>query len=643
MRIFSPDPLLRGLLALTVCWCSMRPVWAQEPDRDSLISVWKDANATEDDRGKALSLLLYADTVPGALGRAWERLGRAASDTSGRLWERARACEAMTNARRLGKKDDHAAAARWFALAAERYETLGHQRFATEAHRWSGFAFNNIGRFAEAAPHLLLAERGYRSIGDSSGITDVCCSLGYAFLMQENYALAKEQFLRGLDHARGRDSYWEFTMLYKIAECEFDAKHIDTSIVFLERARALLVLDSTLDAVSAIPGLEGDLALQAGRCGEALKLYRQRLREQVARGFGDDHLSSDHSSIAEALACAGRHAEALAEAREALRLAEHGGLLELQERALRIMAQALEAMHRLAEALDCQKRMITVRDSLEQHESLSVLSSSLERMRLEDRLRVDSLSAVLARSTARASDIEHRRQRVNLIALIGFIIFFAGVLFANARIRRRIQLEGLRTRLSRDLHDDIGSTLSSINILSTVARRKAEAGDEAGAAASLSGISERTQRLMRNMSDIVWSVDPAQDSMADLLARMREFGAAVLEPKGIGFRFVGGEDLPVALSAEMKSNLYLIYKEALNNAAKHANASQVEVAITRREGSLRMMITDNGNGMTGEGATLQGGGNGLRNMRARAAEMKAELRVRSAPQQGTTVELIVRL
>ncbi len=248
------------------------------------------------------------------------------------------------------------------------------------------------------------------------------------------------------------------------------------------------------------------------------------------------------------------------------------------------------------------------------------------------------------RATTREMDREHRMQRMVLFVLIAFVILFAGLLFVRARTNRRIQLELLRTRLSRDLHDDIGSTLSSINILSTVARRKAETGDEAGAAASLSGISERTQRLMRNMSDIVWSVDPERDTLEELLARMREFGASVLDPKGISFRFDTAGDLRAAVLPTLKSNLYLIFKEAVNNAAKHAQATEVIVSFAYEKNRIRLSISDDGAGLhEGSAATSSGGGNGLRNMRTRAEEMKGGLRIESTSGQGTAIHLEVPL
>ena len=239
---------------------------------------------------------------------------------------------------------------------------------------------------------------------------------------------------------------------------------------------------------------------------------------------------------------------------------------------------------------------------------------------------------------------EHRMQRVHLVVLLGFVVLFAALLFVRARTQRHVQLEQLRSRLSRDLHDDIGSTLSSINILSTVARRKAEAGDETGAAASLIGISERTQRLMRNMSDIVWSVDPERDTLEELLARMREFGAAVLEPKGIDLRFEARGDMGGTLPPALKSNLYLIYKEAVNNAAKHAHATEVAVTFIHANNRLQMTIMDNGKAMEpGAGANSSGGGNGLRNMSMRALEMKADLKIQGPSPQGTRIDLVLNL
>lgn len=635
--------MLRALLPVCAALLTAPPAKAQaKPNIDSCKTVWKNAALTLDERAKALSHVLYADTTVEALERAWALLGKGNADPQDPVWRRAYAEDAMAKGRRRGQHDDHEGAAKWFAIAAARYETIGNKRFGTEAHRWCGYALNNLGRFGEAAPHLMAAERGYKELKDSTGITDVCCSLGYAFAMQENYHLAKTQFLRGLSFSHGRDDQWEFTMLYKIAECEFDGGHYDSARVYLERARDFMRHHDVEDFDETVMSLDADLALRDKHCDEALAVYRHILDDMRKQEFGADRIGNQMLYVADAYTCSQRHEEAYSIAQDALLIAERIGMLELQERALRTMANAKEKLGDAAEALRLQKRMLAIRDSLDRNESLSVLGRSLLGLEVEEQLRADSLSAALAISEARATADRSRTQRIILIALTAVILIVAALLVNRYRLKRRLQVAQLRARLSRDLHDDIGSTLSSISILSSVARKRAEAGDSAGAAASLAGISERSQRLQRNMNDIVWSVDPSKDSMEELLDRMREFCGAVLEPKGIAFHFEASGDLPASLSAETKSNLYLLFKEAMNNAAKHANASQVEVRIRKDDDGLHMTITDDGTGLSTGRSIDNGGGNGMRNMRQRAAEMKAELRIGPGKEQGVIVELSLR-
>ena len=204
---------------------------------------------------------------------------------------------------------------------------------------------------------------------------------------------------------------------------------------------------------------------------------------------------------------------------------------------------------------------------------------------------------------------------------------------------RRLQVEQLRTRLSRDLHDDIGGTLSSISILSNVAKKRAETSGDMDAAASMEKISERSQRLMRDMSDIVWSVDPGKDSMTDLIGRMREFGSSVLEPKGIAFYFNAPEQVVAReLSVDVKKNLYLIFKEAVNNAAKHAGAQRVFVDVAMNGRSLHVQVEDDGKGMGVDRIPSNSpGGNGLRNMKARADEIGARFTTGASDRGGVRV------
>ena len=237
-----------------------------------------------------------------------------------------------------------------------------------------------------------------------------------------------------------------------------------------------------------------------------------------------------------------------------------------------------------------------------------------------------------------------RTQRAVAIVVALLVLVIAGLLLNRYRLRRRLHVEQLRARLSRDLHDDIGSTLSSISILSNVARKRTEATGDAEATASLDKISERSQRLMRNMSDIVWSVDPKKDSLEELIVRMRGFATSVLAAKGIATTFELPAEVPsIALAAGTKSNLYLLFKEAINNVVKHASAHNVHVSIGFQDRTLLMEVKDDGIGMDPEAPTVGHGGNGLRNMRERVREMNAVLHIDGASGTGSVVRVTLRV
>ena len=209
------------------------------------------------------------------------------------------------------------------------------------------------------------------------------------------------------------------------------------------------------------------------------------------------------------------------------------------------------------------------------------------------------------------------------------------------RIKRIIELENVRSRISRDLHDDIGSTLSSINLLSHSAKKRLDEKDVNRTYVSLEKINERTQRMLDNMNDIIWSIKPENDSLVSVLSRMREFAGTVLEAKNITCII----DFPSAntnlvLPLELKNNLFLIFKEAINNLAKYSGATQAHIVLSISGNKLYMRISDNGKGFDSTDSITGTGGNGMKNMSKRARESKAELIVNSKKGEGTTIEFI---
>ena len=141
---------------------------------------------------------------------------------------------------------------------------------------------------------------------------------------------------------------------------------------------------------------------------------------------------------------------------------------------------------------------------------------------------------------------------------------------------------------------------------------------------------------MDAMSDVVWSIDPKQDLMVNLIARLRRFAFELCEGKNIALSFAVGDAVAhVKLQPELKRSVLLLVKEALTNVARHAHCTAVEMALEIRDARLNIYIADNGRGFD---ASLASFGNGLTNMRNRVAQSGGEFHISSSPESGTRVE-----
>jgi signal transduction histidine kinase/ligand-binding sensor domain-containing protein len=226
-----------------------------------------------------------------------------------------------------------------------------------------------------------------------------------------------------------------------------------------------------------------------------------------------------------------------------------------------------------------------------------------------------------------------------------FLLLAAGLtsLLVHTAYRRRlarvVELERLRTRIATDLHDELGSTLSQIAILADVACRRTLLPGEV--ADSLARIALASRESIDSMSDIVWAIDPQRDSARDLAYRMRRLASDLLAPQNIAFAFAapnGEGDLK--LDAQLRHDVYLVFKESLNNLVRHSRCSTVSIRLAIDEGTLILSVSDNGQGFEpGD----DGHGLGLRSMRERARKIDGSLEVASAQGQGASVTLRVPL
>lgn len=206
------------------------------------------------------------------------------------------------------------------------------------------------------------------------------------------------------------------------------------------------------------------------------------------------------------------------------------------------------------------------------------------------------------------------------------------------RANRFRQLERLRMRIAADLHDDIGSSVASIALLSQLGQRSAPPVAPASPT-ELAEINRIAQQTAQNIREIVWFINPDYDTLPEMVARMRDVAATMLS--GVAHRFETPDELDdLKLSLEFRRDVFLVFKESLHNIVKHAHAKRVDLEVRAARGEFHLRIRDDGIGFDPQNFE---GGNGLKNLRLRLEQLGGRVEVDSAPQRGTTLNVWVKL
>jgi signal transduction histidine kinase/streptogramin lyase len=199
------------------------------------------------------------------------------------------------------------------------------------------------------------------------------------------------------------------------------------------------------------------------------------------------------------------------------------------------------------------------------------------------------------------------------------------------RVNRLLEVAHMRTHIATDLHDDIGANLTRIALLSEVAVRT-------GGQAPVVSIARIARESISAMSDIVWAINPERESLLDLTRRMRQHADELFTSRGIELRFDGPTTGAgtLKLGMDVRRDLLLVFKEAVNNAARHSRCSAVEITLSVEHSCTVLAVSDNGAGFDVSSGSE---GNGLASMRKRAQRMRGTLAIESRDGKGTRVTL----
>jgi two-component sensor histidine kinase len=228
-------------------------------------------------------------------------------------------------------------------------------------------------------------------------------------------------------------------------------------------------------------------------------------------------------------------------------------------------------------------------------------------------------------------------QRWWFLALVFGFLLAGGLTLHRFRLRQFMAMEKIRRQVATDLHDDVGSGLAQVAILSEVAKREASPDGQK----LMNEVADLARSMRESMGDIVWAVDPRHDKLTDLVARMRQAAYNLIEANGLRVDWhiiEAGELARINLGPDVRRHLLLIFKETLTNVARHAQATEVRVEILAGGRNLQLTVKDNGRGFD-QNLTSSGQGRGLQGLRERAHELGATLSIESPAGAGTVVTL----
>ena len=494
-------------------------------------------------------------------------------------------------------------------------------------------------RYADALAHYYRSLRISNNLKDSVNQGNIYISLANVLVLlgQRDKALFYHSQAAELFISLGRR--FELVNEYlNIADLYITSNQPDSGEIYVRRA---LVIVEAMKNNTYLPNAYVDLGYiyeRRKQFNKARDYFNQAIQYSEAV-HNDVSLMDSYQGVGEMYMADHKASAAAPYLDKHLALAKQEGNKEEIIESLWDLAENENALHHYEKAYGYQKLFNTYKDSAyteSTEQSTTEMESKYEAEKKEQEI-------ALLKKDQLLNHLNLEKQKdfqwgaiifLVLLLIIGFLVINRYRVIQ--RTKRLIDMERMRNTIARDLHDDIGSTISSINILSKVALQQHAQGD-IPMGSSIQKIKDRSESIMESMSDIVWAINPHHDTIEQMIFRMKEFAAEILEPLNIKYSFKEeGHFLMAKLDVEKRKDFYLLFKEAVNNAAKYSGCRTVFINLKQEPRLLHLYIEDDGKGFDVNELKT---GNGLVNMRRRADSMKGSFRIDSAVGRGTKISV----
>jgi len=553
-------------------------------------------------------------------------------------------------------------------------EKLKDKKGIANSYNNMGLAYTYQQKYSEGLKMHRKAMEMFTEMNDSSGIMNSNNNLGIIYEEQGNYPEAIKSYLSALKMAEARgnkkaiaDAYFNIGNVYNgeissadaiksyssalniyeeigfkqgVALCYVNMGQsyqgldsLESAVKFSQKGYEILEAMGKRVSAAQAKNTVAHMNTKLGNYSQALDDFSAALK--VFSGMGDTmNMSTSYRGIGEVHYYKGQYNEALKYFNISLELAKAVGFKTNIVGGYGSIAELYEKKNDFKNAYLNHKLYFAFNDSLLNETKSRQIAEMQTRYETEKK----DIDIALLNKNKEIQDVEIKKQKLqkySFIGGLGLVIVMLLFGYRAYRTRQALRLQDIRNKIAGDLHDDIGSTLNSISIYSEVARKKDEHQDEA-----LEMIGEASRKIIDAMSDIVWTINPENDSFAKIIFRMKSLAYNLFRAKKMEFTFHSDEILnEKKLSLDERRNFYLIFKEAINNLVKYSKATRVIIELSNENNYIRLRVQDDGVGFD---LSQDNAGNGLKNMKRRANEMNADFKINSSIGSGTQIELILK-
>jgi two-component system sensor histidine kinase UhpB len=517
-----------------------------------------------------------------------------------------------------------------------------------EILRKIGFTYNEIGNnrftqgnYPEALGIFFYALKIKEQTGDRQGISAIEFNIGNVYYCQHNYSEALKHDFVSLKIMEQLGNKANISSCYDaIGIPYFDQgnypealKNYAVSLKLAEESKDKYVTAEIYTNLGVVYDKQENYSKALKYDFAALKIY-----EEIKFNWQIPFVCNNVASV---YIKQKKHNDASEYLNRALSIAKKTGHLEYTK----LSYQNLEVLDSIQgnykKALEDYKLVITYRDSLINKENTTKM------VQLQMQYDFDKKES-LAKAEQDKKDVltvaEIRKQKITRnfsFAGIATILLFSGFGFYRYRRKKRIQnLQAMlneRLRISRELHDEVGATLSGIAMYSHLTKEQIRNNQMAQVEKSLNIMQQSSGEMVNKLNDIVWLINPEQDSLQKLIERLEEYARDMAAIKNMRVKIaVPVKIAELSLPVKCRRNIYLFCKEAINNAVKYSHGSLLELTVKEVDNKLEFFVSDNGKGFD---AVMVRRGNGLANMQRRADEIGAKLLLQSKLNEGVLISL----